>query len=143
MKYWLAFLLFLVTLPCSADSDAYVLYSLDSDIDGDKVPERMIILSEESSDPAHMGPKKLQIMKRERDEYKTVYTDQFEAGFYTKLAPFQWQGADNAMAGLAVRKFSGEKYPAVWVVFTPNSSDFLSYSYDGREFTRDEIPDGI
>ena len=143
MRKLLISLLLLLTLPSSADDSAYVLYSLDADIDGDRTPERMVILSQESSDPAHQGNKKLLIMKRSGDVYQTIFTDQFDGAFYTKLAPFQWQGAENAMAGVTLRKFSEQKYPTVWVVFTPNSSDFLSYSYDGKTFRRDEIPDGI
>ena len=143
MKRLLISLLFLLALPSGADDSAYVLYSLDADIDGDRTPERMVVLSYESSDPAHQGKKKLLIMKRSGDLYKTVYSDQFDGGFYTKLDPFQWQGADNAMAGVSLRKFSDQKYATVWVVFTPNSSDFLSYTYDGKTFNRDEVPDGI
>ena len=143
MKKLLVSFLLLLILPAIADDSAYVLYSLDADIDGDRAPDRLVILSYESSDPAHQGNKKLLIMKRRGDVFQTVFSDSFEGSFYTKVAPFQWQDADNAMAGLNIRKFSEQKYAGVWVVFTPNSSDFLSYSYDGKTFRRDEIPDGI
>lgn len=143
MKRLALLIVLFLALPLQADNTAFVIYSLDTDMDGDGTPERLLVLSHQSPDPSKAGPKKFLVMKKNGETYKTVYRDSFDASFYTKLVPFQWEGVDNAMPGISTRRFEGQKYPAIWVVFTPSSSDFLSYTFNGTSYKRDEIPDGI
>lgn len=138
---WLIPLSILVTLflgfPAHAEERAHVLFMLDADVDADGHPERLLVLSQESSDPSHRGPKEFRVLKRKGDLFETVFSESYKsAAFSNEVAELQWKIPTTAV-GLKVSPLPpGVKYPSFMVIFTPNSDDAVFYQFDGKNFHR-------
>lgn len=137
----LKILVFSLALSISAlaqPADVHILYSLDADVNGDGVEERLLVGSPTSGDPTAVSAKDFVICERVGDKFKPVYTKSLgtNSQFQNKVASFQWQGPDTIMAGITTRPVYGQpnKPPEIWVVFVPSSDGFLSFRYNGKTY---------
>jgi hypothetical protein len=137
MRYlFLALILVISTcLPCIAqEEDYHVLYSLHADVDGDKVDERILMLSTSSGDPTANAPKEFWIMKRRGDKYRRVFKAGPNDGEFTnQMMLWQLEGPDNLPPGISLMKGQG-LYPLIRVVFAPGSDYLVDFQFNGKEF---------
>ena len=136
IKKLLLLLVCLSTL-ASAQSEHYILYSLEQDVTGDGVPERIMVRSTTSSDPSADSPKDLVICHRKGDKYVAMFRKSLgRASFYTPVEKFQWQAASTILSGVTVRPVPDDSrgYPEIWLVFAPNSGEFVTYRFNGSGY---------
>lgn len=135
---WKRFLLALlstlvVTQVTLAQSTTFVLYSVDRDVNGDGVAERVMVTSENTGDPTSESQKSLLILRRSGEKYVSVFkADLGSSGFTNQLESFQWEDAGTLMAGIEVRQ--GSRYPEIWIVFAPNTDHVATFQFDGKAY---------
>ena len=129
----LATCLICLASPVHAQGELFILDSAQADLDGDRVPERILLLSPDSPDPSHRKSKKeLRILKQKGDRYQTVYTMPIRSGFATKTMPWQFEDTASKLWGLQIE--AGKPRARLWVVFATSSGDFFRLVFDGKTY---------
>lgn len=130
-------LLLALTLAAAAQ-DVYVLNWLEADLDGDKVPERVLVVSSESPDPNAKARKELRVMKRKGGKLVTVHKLPLDdSSFNTKMGSWQLEEPATKMWGLNYET----KGRRVLVCFTPNSGEFFWLFWNGKAYVTESSGD--
>lgn len=130
-------LLLLLTLAAAAQ-DVYVLNWLEADLDGDKVPERVLVVSADSPDPNAKARKELRVMKRKGGKMVTVHKMPLnDASFTSKMGMWQLEEPATKLWGLNYEAATKR----VLVCFTPNSGEFFWLKWNGKAYVTESSGD--
>lgn len=129
-------MLFSLALAASALAQSlYVLDWTEGDLNGDGVPERVLLVSPDSSDPAHpRSRKQLLVMEYHQKSYRQVFQKNIEAGFFCKTFKQRLSSAQADFWGLHFVGPELGQNPRVKVVFTPGSGEFFTLVHDGKSY---------
>jgi hypothetical protein len=126
---------FLALLAGALAQPLFVLDWVEGDLNGDGVPERVMLVSPDSSDPAHpRSRKQLLVMAYHKQSYRQVFHKNLEAGFFCKSFKEKLTQPQADFWGL---HFLGPHLglpPRVKVVFTPGSGEFFTLVHDGSHY---------
>ena len=114
----------------------FLLSWTEGDLNGDRVPERVLLVSPDSADPTNVkSRKKLVVLQRKGERYQSVFEWPIANGvvFTTKaserlLSPF----AD--FWGLSYRPAKPGYKPSARLCFTPGSGEFVNLVFDGKKY---------
>lgn len=134
----LCLLLWCASLASGAQNCRQVLYQTQGDTDGDGKAE-IIAIYAAKPDPADPGTKALRITKARNAT--VVFEVYFQGGFKTQFNPLAEVLRNGYTTGVYLHKAAKGKYPEIWVVLTPNSSDMLVFQYDGKHYKRIQVKD--
>ena len=127
-------LLLLLSAPSWAQ-DVSVLSWAEGDLDGDRVAERILIVSPDSPNPTDVKSRKeLRILKRKGDRYVQVYKMPIQAAFSQKVSAWQYEEPGTKLWGLNYEPAAGGRKAAVMVCFTPSSGEYFRLVFDGKTY---------
>jgi len=130
--------LFLALTLTAVAQDVYVLNWLQVDLDGDKVPERVLVVSPDSPDPNAKARKELRVMKRKGGQFVTVHKMSLDdASFNSKMGAWQLEEPATQLWGL---NWDAKKR-ALLVCFTPNSGEFFWLRWNGKAYVTESSGD--
>lgn len=130
----LVFLCFSSAMAQSENTDYYVLYSLQADVDNDGVAERLVMVAYNRPDPTQQGDKAFWVLKRHGEKYRRVFDSGRGTGaFDNRMAMWQILSPESTPPGISVIR-DGKGYPMIRVCFTPNSDNLIDYRYNGHKF---------
>lgn len=135
-------LLFLCLTVSASAQNFFILDWAEGDLTGDGVPERVYLVSSQSSDPAHPSSKKqLLVMEYHKQAYRQVFQKSVQAPFFCKS---DMQRLNSAYADVWGLQFlpPNEGQPARFkVTFTPGSGEFFTLLHDGQRYRTESSGD--
>lgn len=136
-----ALLFVCLTLTASAQN-TFLLDWAEGDLNGDGVPERVFLVSPQSSDPANPRSKKqLLVMEYHNQAYRQVFQKSIEAPFFCKTPLLRLNSAYADFWGLQYLPPNEGKAARIKVTFTPGSGEFFTLIHDGQRYRAESSGD--
>jgi hypothetical protein len=114
----------------------HLLSWVEGDLDEDRVPERVLLVSPDSADPTQAkSRKKLLVLQRKGQQYRKVYEWSVTDGvpFQTKVDSRMFDGwAD--FWGLSYHRKTASRSARVKLCFTPGGGEFVDLMHDQKGF---------
>lgn len=135
-------LLFLsLTLSASAQN-LFLLDWAEGDLTGDGIPERVFLVSTQSSDAANPRSKKqLLVMEYHNQTYRQAFQKTIEAPFFCKSTLQRLNSADADFWGLHYLPPNQGQQARIKVTFTPGSGEFFTLLHDGQRYRTESSGD--
>ena len=121
----------------------YVLDWVEGDLDGDRVPERVVVLSTDSADPGNVESKKeLWVLKRKGDKFVPIKRMPLNnARFHQKMHEWQIKEPLTKLWGLNYLPAIKAGKASIIVCFAPNSGEYFRLIFNGKSYVVEDAGD--
>ena len=129
-------MLFFLCLTLSASAQNFFLLDwAEGDLTGDGVPERVFLVSPQSSDPNHASSKKqLLVMEYHKQAYRKVFQQSVDVPFFCKSNMQRLSSAYADHWGLQFLPPNEGQSARFKVIITPGSGEFFTLFHDGQRY---------